>query len=335
MTTEEDPIERKVQLTGGSTFTVSLPKEWAQDQHIEAGSTLTLFARGNQLVLTSAEAMAETTKRATIDATARDSASLALDIGAAYVAGCDEITVTGLHNTADRRAVTRAIRGFVGLEVMSEDEQQLTARTMLDSADISPAQTMSQLERTTLDMHEQAIEAVTTADGERGALAARNDDTVDRLFALLSREFQLSLVDPGASLSRNGVSSFEYYMAARQLERIADHAEKIALIADRFEEAPPEEIAESLTSYGARARALVSDSLAGVFEDSGDLIQVREAASSVLADTEAFDETLYHSDRTEGYLLSVVLDSIVRTVQYSVNIAEIGLQAQYRNADSE
>ena len=34
---------RKVQLSGGTTYTVSLPKSWAQEHGIDAGSTLSLY----------------------------------------------------------------------------------------------------------------------------------------------------------------------------------------------------------------------------------------------------------------------------------------------------
>ncbi|MFW6449319.1 MAG: AbrB/MazE/SpoVT family DNA-binding domain-containing protein, partial [Halobacteriota archaeon] len=41
---------RKVQLTGGSTYTVSLPKPWARRNGIEAGSTLAFLEDGNSLM---------------------------------------------------------------------------------------------------------------------------------------------------------------------------------------------------------------------------------------------------------------------------------------------
>lgn len=330
MPTENDPIERKVQLTGGSTYTVSLPKEWAGGQQIEPGSPVKLYTRGDQLILTRGRPETGGNRRAVIDATNRDPATLALSVGSAYVSGCDEIRIEGLEGTSDRRAVTQSIRRFVGLEVMTEDEGSLTARTMLDAADLSPAQTLAQIERTTLEMHADAITAVIEADGDLGSRIAQQDDTVDRLFALVSRGFQRSLVDPSVALSRNGLSSFEYYMAGRQLERVADHAEKIARIAGRLETAPPEDVAEKLEIYGDRARNIVSDALAGLLEEQPELTDVIVDAETLLADIEELDATLYETELEDRYHHGVVLDSLDRTVQYGVNIAEAGLQARYR-----
>ena len=42
---------RKVQVTGGSTFTVSLPKEWAEENGVSAGSVVELFHRGETLLM--------------------------------------------------------------------------------------------------------------------------------------------------------------------------------------------------------------------------------------------------------------------------------------------
>ena len=329
MSSDTDPIERKVQLTGGSTYTVSLPKEWAGGQRIEAGSQVNLYVRGDQLVITRGKT-ADEPREATIDATDRDATTLSLAVGSAYVAGCDEIRIEGLDDTSDRRTVTRSIRRFVGLEIMTEDETSLTARTMLDAADLSPAQTLAQIERTTLEMHADAILAVTKTDGELSKQVIQQDDTVDRLFALISRGFQRSLVDPSVALSRNGLSSFEYYMAARQLERVADHAEKIARIADRLDTAPPEDVAQAMETYGKRARNVISDSLAGLLDGHPELTAVIVEAERLLSDIERLDETLYNTASDDRYHHGVVLDSVERTTQYGVNIAEAGLQARYR-----
>ena len=43
---------RKVQVTGGSTYTVSLPKSWATDQGIEAGSEVEFYPEEGSLFLT-------------------------------------------------------------------------------------------------------------------------------------------------------------------------------------------------------------------------------------------------------------------------------------------
>ncbi|ELY75364.1 phosphate uptake regulator PhoU, partial [Natrinema pallidum DSM 3751] len=43
---------RKVQVTGGSTYTVSLPKTWATDNDVSAGTTVEFYPEDDALLLT-------------------------------------------------------------------------------------------------------------------------------------------------------------------------------------------------------------------------------------------------------------------------------------------
>jgi phosphate uptake regulator len=326
-------VERKVQLTGGSTYTVSLPKKWADRQGIEPGTPVRLHVRGDRLVMSRGEEPDDDSPGTTIDASTQEPATLGLSVAAAYIAGCEGLRVENVANGGKRRAVRRAIRRFVGLEVMTETEQSLSARTMLDVAELSPSQTLAQIERTALDMHHESIEALVSAEGDLGEQVAGQDDTVDRLFALVSRGFQRSLVDPAVT-TEGDRSPFEYYMAARQLERIADHAEKMATLAGRLEDPPPGDIADEFETFGERSRSLVRRALAGLLDaddaDNADLGDVVAGAETLRADLAGLDERLYDRGVSEGYLLGLVVDSLVRTTEYGLNIAEAGMQARHR-----
>lgn len=336
MQRETDSVERKVQLTGGSTYTVSLPKGWAGQQGIEPGTHVSLHSQGEQLIMTRGRDPDPEDRRVTIDALDHDATTLSLSIAAAYIAGCEEIKISNLTDREKRRGATRTIRRYVGLEVMTEDTDGLVARTMLDVADLSPAQTLAQIERTTLEMHAQALEALVEGDQQLGERIARQDDDVDRLFALVSRGFQQSLVDPAVTTDTDDtLSPFEYYMAARQLERVADHAEKIARLTERISGEPPEAVASDLLALGKRARGIVGRALAGLLEsDVSALAGVVTDADDLLLDLSALDERLYERDPDDGYPLGLVVDSLVRTTQYGLNISEAGLQARHREVCS-
>lgn len=329
MNNKQTPIERKVQLTGGSTYTVSIPKEWAGEHEIEPGTHVDLYERGEQLVV-STKGVGEERHSTTVTAGERDPETVARSVAAAYVAGCDEVRVERIQESKQRRAITKMLRQFAGLEVMAEDDNGMTARTMLDAGTLSPEQTLDQIERTTLEMHTGAIDAVVEADGDAGEVIAAQDDDVDRLFALVARGFQQSLTDPAVTMGDGPLTSFEYYMAARQLERVGDHAEKIATIAGRLSQTPPPETGEQLRDLSERARSVLRRALAGLLDGETTYDAVVTDADELLADIERTDERLYDEGIDDGYLLGQVLDSIERTVQYGVNVAEAGVQAGHR-----
>ncbi|MFB6186424.1 MAG: AbrB/MazE/SpoVT family DNA-binding domain-containing protein, partial [Halobacteriaceae archaeon] len=52
--------QRKVQVTGGSTYTVSIPKSWANQNDIEAGSEIVFFPDKDTLLMASPSKDAKT-----------------------------------------------------------------------------------------------------------------------------------------------------------------------------------------------------------------------------------------------------------------------------------
>jgi len=218
MTDTDGPYERKIQLTGGTTLTVSLPKAWARAQGLDAGDHVRLHPRGNRLLVTQSDDD-ETERTVTVSAHRYDPSRLGRIVTAAYVAGARTIRIEGRPNRATRELVRSAVAGLVGVEVASETETAVVVRTMLDVEDLSPAQTLAQMESVTLSAHEAAVEAALAGDGESGHRIANQDDTIDRLFGLVAREFHRSLVDVTGDGAGDGLTTFDGYTVARQLER--------------------------------------------------------------------------------------------------------------------
>lgn len=330
MTAGQEPIQRKVQLTGGTTYTVSLPKSWAEAHDIGTGTPVDCFVYGDRLLIT--KNGGDDRHETRIDARSRDPDDLAWTVSAAYVAGVDTVEIEGVDTRDRRRAVRSAIADLVGFEIDEADDETVVVRTMIAVDNVSPEQTLMQMEMTTLSMHEEAIDAVLSGDAERAHRIERLDDDVDRQFALLSREFQRSLFDISGAATPDRLTAFDYFTAARQIERIADHAEKIAGVVDRMETTPPTEVNDELRSLGKRSRDLVRDALRGLVNPNDAALEaVLATADDVLADAEALDRTLYDGSYADGYSLAIVLDSTVRTTEYAVNVAEAGLQASIRN----
>ncbi len=335
MAADNDPIERKVQLTGGSTYTVSLPKDWAATQGIESGSTVRLYSRGRQLVLSDGTTE-DGRRRSRIEAPGRTPEELARNVAAAYVAGAEEIEIVGGPNTDHRRAIRDAVTGLVGIEIHEETTETIVARTMLDIADLSAEQTLVQMELTALSMQEDALDALETGSPEDARRVIRQDDDVDRLFRLICREFHRSLVDISVSRDLGPLTTFDYYTAARQIERVADHAEKIASVADRGTTPPPDDIGEELLALGDASRAIVQSAVSGLLEGESESLDTAIAdADRVVGHADDLDQRIHDAHLEDGYHLGTVVDSLRRTAEYGANLAEAGLQATIRGRSEE
>ncbi|RQG96514.1 hypothetical protein EA473_05195 [Natrarchaeobius chitinivorans] len=68
LSNEFEPVERKVQLAGNSTFVVSLPKEWARSQDLESGHSMYLYPHDDWLIAATGT-VSDRTRSVTVDAT--------------------------------------------------------------------------------------------------------------------------------------------------------------------------------------------------------------------------------------------------------------------------
>lgn len=333
--TDTEPYRRKIQQSGGTTYTVSLPKEWADDRGMDVGSRVNLYTRGDRLLVTPPDDNKR--QQVTVPAAGHSPAELSRLVTAAYVAGSEEIRITGTLDRETRATVRQSVSDLLGMEITEETDRALVARAMLDADDLSPKQTLAQMETITLSMHEQAVDAVLTADSSAVESVAGQDDSVDRLFALVSREFQCSLVDIRLDRMGDGLTTFDYYHAARQLERVADHAETIGEAAAFIESPPPEDIDAELRTIAADARELVRRALAETLgdRDPDTLGRIMVDAEPVVATAKTLDRELYDRDLANGHALAGVLDSLARTAEYAVNIADTGVQASCREHDTK
>ena len=321
-TNENDgPIERKVQVTGGSTYTVSIPKTWADTRGIGSGSSEYMYPVDDRLIVAQPNG-SSSSRQARINIETAGQEKLGGQIEAAYAAGSDEILIESdtTFSTSERRAASQAITSLVGMEIATETEHELTAKTLLDSTEVSLDGTINQIRGIALSMHENAVKAVLGDDeGMDPEHIISRDDEVDRLFALVSRQFYRILTDirEVSQLKEDRRTAFTQFRTARQLERIADHAERIADVAVKQTEPLDPEIGSEFETLATEARRVVRTALDG---NAGEAILRRDDVVERLDD---LDRRLYDSEGKSVYLHGRMLESIRRTAEYGGNIAEI------------
>jgi phosphate uptake regulator len=322
---------RKVQITGGSTFTVSLPKEWATDLGIEAGTELAFFREADSLIATPNEHAKETA--ATVDVSDLEETELVSRVITLYVNGFPEIVLeAGEITPAQRRAVRSVTTGLVGFEVSTETDGRIVLRDFLDSAELSIHNTVMQMRLIALSMLGDAIEALIEGDASLARDVIGRDDDVDRLWYVTSRMFRAALRDPraAAQIDVDRQTCFDYRSCARQIERIADHTVKIGHHVGELERLP-EGIDEPFRALEAEATAIVEDAMDAFLVDDDE--RATELASATLTRAEgveaharAIDDHLREIDPVDAQHLGLVVDSLIRISDYGANVAETALQ---------
>jgi phosphate uptake regulator len=322
---------RKVQVTGGSTYTVSLPKDWARRNDVSGGSVVEFYPEEESLLLTP-RSEAERVE-GTLDITGLAEAELTRAVVTMYVSGFDVITLeTSRVTAAQRRTIRETTQGLVGLEVIGETSEHVQLRDLLDSSELSMHSAITRMRLVSTTMLSDAITALLEDDADLAADVVQRDDDVDRLWSMVSRVFRSVLRDPGAAatIGLDRETAFDYHSSARQLERIGDHATKIATHAESLS-APPDDAAGAIRALHEESSEVVEMAMDALLADESERASelaneahVRVSEIDELA--RAVDDEIRELQPQEAQLLGLVVDSLSRSADYGGNIAETALQ---------
>jgi phosphate uptake regulator len=323
---------RKVQVTGGSTYTVSLPKEWATKNDVSAGSVVEFHSEEDMLLLS--PRADEDREEGTLSIDGLEDDQLTRAVMTMYVSGFDVIRLEAARVTASqRRTIREATQGLVGLEVIEETGDRVVLQDLLDSAELSVHNAITRMRLVAMTMLSDAVTALVENDDELAHDVMERDDDVDRLWYMVSRVFRTVLRNP-AEATEIGFpreTVFDYQSSARQLERIADHATKIATIALEVGEVD-EAVVAGLHDLEEAAEKVPETAMDALLSDDSD--EAVDLATKARADLPAIDararevgDVIRDLDDPElAQSLALVVDSLSRTADYGGNIAESALQ---------
>ena len=323
---------RKVQVTGGSTYTVSLPKEWATANDVSAGSVVEFHAEEDLLLL--GPKRDDNRVEGTLDvAGLMNRHELTRAVMTMYVSGFDVIRLEATRITAKQRRIIRdASQGLVGLEVIEETSDRVVLQDLLDSSELSVHNAITRMRLVSLTMLSDAVQALIEDDEDLATDVMQRDDDVDRLWYMISRVFRTVLRNPTAAneIGFPRETVFDYQSSARQLERIGDHATKIASLSLEIGEITGEtaDLLQELESEATVVPEMAMDALLAD-EDENPVEQANEARGMIPAVDETareVDSKVRELDPQSAQILGRVVDSLSRTADYGGNIAESALQ---------
>lgn len=321
--------KRRVQVTGGGTFFVTLPKRWAERWGLSSGEELGLVENGSGALLLIPKGLGEG-NRCELSLGGREEGELLQrDIISLYIAGYDVIVLRGERIRPEtRRAVREIAQTLVGLEILEETHRTILLQCFLNVRDFPVERTLRRISAITMEMLADAVTAFTKRDEELAKDVVERDDDVDRLELVVARQLSLLLRDLllEEEVGVPKLHFFYHHAVAKQLERIADHAVKISRATLALTASPREPIVERVRELAETTRDVVVGAV-GAFMDRDS----REA-NRVLAQR-ASGERLFELSRIsamadqpeDAHPISIVMDSLLRVREYGYNIAETAL----------
>ncbi|MEF8835135.1 MAG: phosphate uptake regulator PhoU, partial [Candidatus Thermoplasmatota archaeon] len=186
------PESRKVQITGGSTYIVSLPKDWVRQKEIEAGDSLILSPRKDGSIVVSPEREYE--KKANvkeIDITDKDQDSLIRELIGIYMAGYSKIEIVAKDSMEPelRRAIMEFTRMVIGPEVIEESDKRVILKDLIDPSEFSQKKGLRRMYLIVKNMHRDAIASFKEGNKDLAQDIVQRDKDVDRLFWMITKHY--------------------------------------------------------------------------------------------------------------------------------------------------
>ena len=337
MRTELDHRDvRKVQFTGRSTYVLSLPKRWIEEMHLKAGDQVTLVRElDNSLsVVPIFTAARESHNEVTALILPSESGNtLKRKVVSMYLSGYNIIHLkikSGRMNPALREAVREVVRrNLVGTEMISDASDNITLQVLLSLPELSINTAIRRMYLIASSMHKDALSALAELNCELAREVIRSDDEVDRFSLYVFRNLVMAMQN-GRVLREMGLKNpsdgLSYRVAAKSIERIADHAYNIADKAIMLRDKIPKDSLQKIEKMSHLALTVLNDSVESLLRRDYQLADKTVDNAKNIRTLE--DEVLKAIEKDKIRDISnikLVLEDIRRTAEYASDIAEAAM----------
>ena len=329
---------RKVQRTGKSTFIVSLPKTWATKNGIAAGS-IVYINQGDNGALTLSTDRSERDLRVKLDIGEKTGDDLIRDIIGCYVGGYRIIEVTSPHmSSAQKKDLHQIVNKLIGPEILEETINKVVIQDLLSSEELQSEKALRRIRTVVKSMiHDSFTSLLNNNQDELAMDVIQRDDDVDRLNLLISRPFtELLRTGSVKQETQNPIHAFNYMQAASNLERIADHAHRIAQIAREYNCTLADDLKEELMDMEVQLCGFIDDAISYLLQTNSDKANemidlIREIQKSAARITVTSD-SLGKSEMLERLVLAASLE---RMFDYIMNIGELTINLSHSTKQAE
>jgi phosphate uptake regulator len=321
---------RKVQVTGGASYIISLPKEWARSQKIAKNDPLGVLVQEDGTLLITPKIPGEKVrKERNFDVPpGMDPVFLFRLLIGAYIGGYSVIRLIGANRLPPfvRTVVRDFTRMTIGQEVAGETDVSITIKDLLNPMEMPIDRTLSRMAVIVRSMHRDAMVALITAKGTLAEDVIARDNDVDRLHWLVARQFNLILSEPDLARSMKitpGMAS-RLFVLSRLIERIGDHGVRVAenagrLMERRLEASEKKSLSESMDlALDLFARG-IDAFFTGDLEDSHRIIGMVAPLETRCSEMDAMAQ--HHKGEIATALVAII-GSIRRIGEYTEDICE-------------
>jgi len=327
---------RKLQITGGSTYVLSLPKRWVIQNGLERGSQLLIRQEenGSLAILPPELGKPERTEEALIKVSPKDnSEALIRKTVSAYLVGYNIIHLRAKEQqilSRQRNVIKTFARNMlVGTEIVIDTSTDLTLQILLSYPELSVPSALRRMSIITASMHKDAITALKNIDYQLAKDVIATDNEVNRFHLYIIRQLKMAIQNPRI-ITEIGLKKpkdcLGYRLITKMVERTADHATNISKNVLLLKKQLDKEFLQTIQEMNEVAISSFETAIESLFRLDFDLAESVIAKANKISSLEK--KVLLSSKETdveEIANLRLVIESVRRIAEYSMDIAEIVL----------
>ena len=328
---------RKLQITGGSTYIISLPKRWVIQNGLEKGSQLLIRheENGSLAVLPPELGKTERTEEALIKVSPEDnSEALIRKTVSVYLLGYNIIHIRAKDQKEILSTQRNAIKTFarnmlVGTEIVIDTSKDLTLQVLLSYPELSVPSALRRMSIITSSMHKDAITALKNIDYQLAKDVRATDYEVNRFHLYIIRQLKMAIQNPRI-ITEIGLKKpkdcLGYRLITKMVERTADHATNIAKKVILLKKRLDDEFLQAIQEMNKVAISTFETAIESLFRRDFDLAESVIAKANKIVSLEK--KALLSSKETdveEVANIRLVIESVRRIAEYSMDIAEVVL----------
>ncbi len=307
---------RKIYFSGGSSYIITLPKKWVEENGLSVGDNVVMFIGKSRISITP-QMPKNVRKEVEIDAKGLGKACLLRRIISCYLAGYDSIRVK-VYNEDHRTAADNAADTLIGVEIMEDLGKVISLEVFLDDR-FKSENVLERMSNMCLAMLSDFCSSLQNFNEYLCNSIILRENEIDRLHFLVLR--QVGMAVQKIAIDEKARVLFGYWTFARRFERIADHAANMARNLLKLGRSMPElcEVVEPCVE-------MLKMSTLAFFKRDGEMA---DAVLTEFEDLKDIHEKYYvkivNYDVEEALNVKSIVDSIARIAAYSADMAEIAL----------
>ena len=329
--------QRKLQMTGGSTYILSLPKEWVTRNQLQKGSLLVLAEEddGSLSLFPSKLEGQEKKSEALIRVSTNDNPDAVMRKAiSAYLVGYSLLHIRAQGQQSLAAGLRNYLKNFarnylVGTEIVTDSPTDLTLQILLNYPELSVESALRRMAIIAGSMHREAVASLKNLDYSAAKAVVETDREVNRFSLYILRLLKMAATnirlvkEIGLSNPRECLG---YRIIAKSVERTADHATKIAENVLSLKDPVSPDFLQNVHGLSSLAISMFESSVESLFRnDYNKAESVIEKISQIYKLERDAVVSSHAVNMKEIPNVRLIIESIRRTAEYASDISEVVL----------